>query len=223
MVPDGYSMGYNFMINLRKGMQDGAAAAGFGGVGNYVAQGTADGIVEGTKSVVEATHTLTDDLINTTTDDLFIASPSKIFYQFGKYVDEGLANGIRDYTNLAANQSDGMAEVVTGVFSDAISTIADDLDTNMNLDPVIRPVIDMSDVYDSANTIDAMLSSDKAIDISAAEKAKSIQSTDDMSEVTPGTQVFNQYNYSPKALSRLDIYRQTKNQFAMIKGANQLV
>ena len=28
---------------------------------------------------------------------------------------------------------------------------------------------------------------------------------------------FNQYNYSPKALSRIDLYRQTNNQFAMMK------
>ena len=29
---------------------------------------------------------------------------------------------------------------------------------------------------------------------------------------------FNQTNNSPKALSRLDIYRQTRNQIAMLKG-----
>lgn len=29
---------------------------------------------------------------------------------------------------------------------------------------------------------------------------------------------FTQNNYSPKALSRIDIYRQTKNQFSALKG-----
>lgn len=29
---------------------------------------------------------------------------------------------------------------------------------------------------------------------------------------------FVQNNYSPKALSRIDIYRQTKNQFSALKG-----
>ena len=33
------------------------------------------------------------------------------------------------------------------------------------------------------------------------------------------TYTFTQNNYSPKALSRLDIYRQTKNQFSALKGA----
>ena len=28
---------------------------------------------------------------------------------------------------------------------------------------------------------------------------------------------FNQYNYSPKALSRVEIYRQTKNQFSAME------
>jgi hypothetical protein len=33
------------------------------------------------------------------------------------------------------------------------------------------------------------------------------------------TYQFTQNNYSPKALSRAEIYRQTKNQFAAMKGA----
>ena len=32
------------------------------------------------------------------------------------------------------------------------------------------------------------------------------------------TYQFTQNNYSPKALSRIDIYRQTKNQFSAMKG-----
>ena len=38
------------------------------------------------------------------------------------------------------------------------------------------------------------------------------------SNAQPVTYTFNQYNNSPKALSRLEIYRQTKNQLAMAKG-----
>ena len=32
------------------------------------------------------------------------------------------------------------------------------------------------------------------------------------------TYQFTQNNYSPKALSRIEIYRQTKNQFSTLKG-----
>ena len=39
------------------------------------------------------------------------------------------------------------------------------------------------------------------------------QTTQQVKEIT-----FNQYNNSPKALSRLDIYRQTKNQLFAAKG-----
>ena len=34
-----------------------------------------------------------------------------------------------------------------------------------------------------------------------------------------GGMTFIQNNYSPKELSRIDIYRQTKNQFAMLRSA----
>ncbi len=38
------------------------------------------------------------------------------------------------------------------------------------------------------------------------------------SSPTGNTYQFTQNNYSPKALSRIDIYRQTKNQFSAMKG-----
>lgn len=202
-VPDGYSMGMNFMMNLARGLADGAEKYG---LGSFVAG-------QNLGKTVEKGFTSEEE----------INSPSRVFARFGMYIVQGLANGISDSANIAGNSVENMGDMISSMFTDTISNISDMASDELNLNPVIRPVIDMSDVYDSASTIDAMLSSDKAMSISAAENAKNIQSADDMPEVTPGTQVFNQYNYSPKALSRLEIYRQTRNQFAMIKGANQLV
>ena len=82
---------------------------------------------------------------------------------------------------------------------------------------MIRPVIDMSDVYSASKGIGAALSRDRAFAISASERGKQLQNGMDP-EVGRPSQTFIQNNYSPKALSNIEIYRQTKNQFAMLKG-----
>ena len=40
----------------------------------------------------------------------------------------------------------------------------------------------------------------------------------DTGRAAGNTMIFNQYNNSPKALSRLEIYRQTRNQLAFARG-----
>ena len=219
-VPDGHALGYSYMEGIYRGLLDGANDYNLGG---FLPEGLAQGMQDGQEKVKKAGWDLFKAGEKGVSDAGKINSPSRVFMRLGKYLVEGLAIGIEDNVGLAKESTENMGNMMSSMFTAAVSNISDLANEEMNLDPVIRPVIDMSDVYDSANTIDAMLSSDKAIDISAAENAKNMQSADSMSEVTPGTQVFNQYNYSPKALSRLEIYRQTRNQFAMIKGVNQSV
>ena len=47
--------------------------------------------------------------------------------------------------------------------------------------------------------------------------AAAVQNGDSV-PVAGNNYTFTQNNYSPKALSRIEIYRQTKNQFSALKG-----
>ena len=80
--------------------------------------------------------------------------------------------------------------------------------------------MDLSDVESKGHRLNAILSREQAYRVNTAMK------TNDVSEIQNGvnneksgnTYSFTQNNYSPKALSKADIYRATKNQFAQIKG-----
>ena len=90
----------------------------------------------------------------------------------------------------------------------------------MDLQPTIRPVLDLSGVRSEANHLSAILSKGQAIKISSFMN-RDLSVSDQNAETIPSvgnTYSFVQNNYSPKALSRIDIYRQTKNQFSVWKG-----
>ena len=104
--------------------------------------------------------------------------------------------------------------------SKAISKISDVINGNIDTQPIIRPVLDLSDVETGTSKLNALFSRNRAMSISAnmnGTAGEEIQNGGNISG-TGNTFTFTQYNYSPKALSRIEIYRQTKNQLSMMKG-----
>lgn len=93
---------------------------------------------------------------------LKIASPSKVFTRDGEYVGKGFVNGIKNYAlkvykagvELATNAITGTASVSSDIFDDL-------------KDPVIRPVLDLSNVQNGVNSIDNMFARNQAMSINA--------------------------------------------------------
>ena len=93
---------------------------------------------------------------------LKIASPSKVFTRDGEYVGEGFVNGIKNYAlkvykagvELATNAITGTASVSSDIFDDL-------------KDPVIRPVLDLSNIQNGVNSIDNMFARNQAMSINA--------------------------------------------------------
>ena len=91
----------------------------------------------------------------------------------------------------------------------------------MDAQPTIRPVLDLSEVRSGAHMLSALLSRKQAMTISTEmnrQSAGTIQNGKTAAPATGNSYSLVQNNYSPKALSRIDIYRQTKNQFSALKG-----
>ena len=84
--------------------------------------------------------------------------------------------------------------------------------------PTIRPVLDLSNVEIGVTRLNSMLGTSHAIAISnsMASSAKKLQNG---AGTSTGSAVVNyvQNNYSPKALSATEIYRQTNTQLASVK------
>ena len=227
IIPDGYSMGLQFVIDCASSILENyfIIEAALGGVDlRDQGKNSADGYVEGMKEGIQDAENAGADLGNASVEGTATAidanSPSKVFYNLGRWIDEGLANGIRDNMGIAVNRSEGMSDAVIDTFNSIVSDIDRALDEDFDMTPVISPVVDLSNVKDAAHQIDASMSRDQALALSNSEydrRNSKLQNNDPDAVSGTGSINFYQYNQSPKALSRLEIYRQTKNQLAMFR------
>lgn len=189
-------------------------------IGYYLVKGFANGITGNKHIAISAAYQVGKEAAEAMESALDENSPSKVGYNIGGFLTIGFANGITAYTSKAVNASTDVAESARNALTKAVSVITDFLESDFDSEPVIRPVVDLSNVTSGALKINAMFSRSQAMSISAERQMrnnKEIQNGFNTQKVG-NTYEFNQYNYSPKALSRLEIYRQTKNQFSALKG-----
>ena len=67
---------------------------GFRDVGTFSSQGLAEGIQEAASQATDAAEVLGEDVLDKLSNVMQIGSPSKITTDYGKWIDEGLQNGI---------------------------------------------------------------------------------------------------------------------------------
>lgn len=124
--------------------------------GKYCVQGFAQGISDNASIAKTAATNLANSIKRTINSVLQIMSPSRVFMKTGKYIVEGLAKGITNNTRTAIASTVDMADGVTGGFSRAIGRITDLLSGEMETQPTIRPVLDLSDIESGASRIGSM-------------------------------------------------------------------
>ena len=114
-----------------------------------------------------------------------------------------------------------VVEMLVGVLSEATSP--KNLGFSEAPDPVIRPVVDLSEVEKSRSQIDNILG-EHTTGISSVSMALTPKPADFRSGNSPYTDpsrsstTFIQNNYSPKALDPTTVYRQTRNLISVSKS-----
>lgn len=210
-----------------------AAAGGFQSVspeesGRYFIAGIKTGIGNETSSLFRYIESIANQCINKLNITWSVRSPSRETQWSAMQFVNGLVVGIRDNQKYAIYAIEDLA-------GDTLATLNRVLDSDQ--DGAIRPVLDMSEIVTQMDTF----GSDSewkpiitpVLDMSGVEpglrnlnaiasyRAPQVTETNagiDTGDNADSPVTFNQYNYSPKALSRLEIYRQTKNQLSMMKG-----
>ena len=161
-------------------------------LGRNVAIGLADGINENSWRAIDAARDLAErvnDIIQSAFDE---HSPSKIAYGFGKFYDLGLANGIRDFTADSVKSTENLTEDVISTANNIISTIADVINGDIDTEPVIRPVLDTSDITDKARNIGSLFNDS---DLQLAYNASGYMKKMSEAAVTPAGNTSNTYTY----------------------------
>jgi hypothetical protein len=96
------------------------------------------------------------------------ASPSKATIRAGKWLGEGLIIGMEKMTNKVYGAGSDLGETATDVMSSVVSKITDFINTDIETQPTIRPVLDLSSVQSGASSISSMLSGRRTLSINTA-------------------------------------------------------
>ena len=127
--------------------------------GNYLVEGFAQGIRENSYKATDETKKMADGTHTTTKKALKQNSPAKVFIPIGAGVVEGFVKGIDDNIWRSNKASEYMAYGTIDNFRNALSNLDGMVDDELTSDPVIRPVLDLSDVSYGANQISSMFGS----------------------------------------------------------------
>lgn len=225
--------GVNQLNTLQKALDKSAKSVGYTASQNLYQAGvdSANGLLKGLQSKQKAIDKLMQkiakSMVTSIKRTLGIKSPSKEFAKVAVWSAEGLVKGFEESAPMTANAADKVGKDTIEAFRKSLSGMSAAISDNINADPTIRPVLDLSAIKRDANQIGTYLGEHdiRATSSYAAAKALSAdyrlpsadESASNTAESSPIT--FNQYNNSPKALSEAEIYRNTKNQISTAKGA----
>lgn len=193
----------------------------FYNAGAYLVQGFINGIADNIESAAQKSAEMAAAAADAAKRELDEHSPSKVGYKIGDYFGVAFVNAISDYEDASYNAGRNVAYMAKNGLSSAVMRISDLIDSGIDTEPTIRPVLDLSDVENKAVRLNALLSRTQAVkagaEITEYSHRNGRENQNGINDSNGNTYTFTQNNYSPKALSRVDIYRQTKNQFSAMK------
>lgn len=213
----------NSGVSMGNEVNSGGQSVDTTATGSYWGQGLKDGVWAWAQRIWQAGYDLAQKLISGTQSGINSNSPSKEAYKLGVYFDMGLINAVvAGYDevesvaySLGTRACDGLNEGIQNGVEGGITPVidmSDVMDTLDNFDstyrPTIKPRLDMSDVDPALSNMNA---------VASYMGNRGVEKSQETEPSTPASFNFTQNNYSPKALSRIDIYRQTRNQFSTVK------
>ena len=185
--------------------------------GMDASMGFAQGFKNGIVDVINAAADVANASVDSTKEALDEHSPSKKFIEVGRNAILGLAKGMNELNTLPGEEMKKAADEGIKVAEYALDAVSNILENGADDEFTIRPVMDLTNIKSGTTQLSNMISRTKGLNV--ASTIEQNQKLRTQNESTGTNYTFNQYNTSPKALSDIEIYRHTKNQFAMLKGA----
>lgn len=146
----------------------------FENVGKYFVDGIAQGINNNVPTVTFAVREMVGEMIKSANTAALIKSPSRKGAEIGMYFDLGIAQGVSDYSEDVSAASRRMIADLVGSASSAAATITSIINDDMDNQPVIRPVLDLSNISANAGRMNGLFGS-RTIGLTGAELAGRVQ------------------------------------------------
>lgn len=193
-------------------------------VGMNIASGLANGIRKNANLAVLASKKVASQMLEAARETLEVNSPSKKFEKIGMYSDRGLANGVSKNSGLIVSSIKDASTSALDAARSSLSNLANILMGDMDADPVIRPVVDMSDVNRSANRINGLVGGSRSMNIDAtvrhAQNVASIMNRNQMQNGTNPNGINGSEPTNPVNVSGNNFYIRSDNDVKML--ANEL-
>lgn len=155
-------------IKSAKQAAENLVAWNFWWIGTQIGYGIRDGIQDTISAVASKASDMVKQAISAAKAAADVNSPSREFYWIGEMSGLGFVNALDDYQAVSYKAGRSLADSSIDGLSQSISKIGSMLDSEMNVNPTIRPVMDLSEVKNGAASISDMLNSTNSIGIGHA-------------------------------------------------------
>lgn len=136
----GSSLGYSAVNGAR------SSSGGMYGIGANIGFGFVNGIRSQIYAAAAAGAALGNAAKSAASAAVQTASPSKVFLKIGRYVGMGFVIGINDYLEAAGDAGGAMGDAAIDAVNETVDKMMDILGSDLDAAPVIRPVLDDSDL-----------------------------------------------------------------------------
>lgn len=137
--------------------------AGWDETGKQIVKGLTEGVQSEKSSFVDEITQLALAGVQAAKSTLDINSPSRVFREIGNYTGLGFVKGLQDYVDRSYAAGSEMAESAEGGLSGVLQTIADIVSGGFDMEPVIRPVLDLSVVSAGADALNNLFYSQRTV------------------------------------------------------------
>lgn len=144
----------NFLTNAKPDFE--SLKNEFHEVGYNLAVGMGNGLFSGTEVAKAQAAAFANAVLSKIKTVLGINSPSKKTFEFGRYTVLGFAKGINDHSRIAEKSMQGMSNGI-------LAQLSSELSQDMDFDPVVRPIVDLSDVVSSSRKMDGLLTTNRSV------------------------------------------------------------
>lgn len=135
--------------------------------GKYLVEGFMAGISDNTWRAEAEAAAMARAAVRAAERELGEHSPSKVFYRVGDYAGQGFINALSDYGDKSYSASAEMAKSAKQGLSDSIAKIKDVIGSDIDAQPTIRPVLDLSDLKTGIGAVSGLFDSRESLGVVA--------------------------------------------------------
>ena len=134
-------------------------------IGGYLVTGFANGISASAYKAKAKAKDMAKDAEKAAREELQVHSPSKKLDKVGQYFGMGFANGIDKKSHLSVQAAKTMAASAIDSTKQTISRLGQMLAMDVDAQPTIRPVMDLSDINSGVATMNGMLAMNPSVGV----------------------------------------------------------